>query len=95
MTNIYIPDSIYQRLPKLYLLLALLLMITPIGPAKWLVIAILLAGTVIITRWRRESREAEQLRRATEITEKYRARLKQSTGSEATGSEATDSVVVL
>ena len=76
--NIYIPDSIYERLPAIYLVLAVLLALTPVGPVKWLVIATLVAGTVVIRRRRRESREAEQLRRAAEITQKYRIRLKQA-----------------
>ena len=82
MINIYIPEPIYERLPKIYLILAALLALTPIGPIKWLAIPVLLATTVLIRRWRRESREAEQLRRAAEITQKYRSRLKHSAGTE-------------
>lgn len=90
MINIYIPSSIYERLPSIYMALAVGLFVTPLGPGKWLGIATLVAAAAIIRRWRRDCREAEQLRRAAEITRRYRERLSQSSAS-----EPTDSVEVL
>ena len=78
MSNIYLPDPIYDRLPKIYFVLAVLTLITPLGPVKWPLIIGLVAATFIVSHWRRTAREAEQARTAAAIMEKYRLQHKDS-----------------
>ena len=82
MLNIYLPDPIYARLPKIYVALAILMLFTPVGPLKWLLSGGLVAATLIVSRWRRAAREAEQAQTATAIMEKYRLRRKDAAREE-------------
>ncbi|MEM7349998.1 MAG: hypothetical protein AAF657_04275 [Acidobacteriota bacterium] len=70
--NIYLPEPIYTRLPKIYISLAVLLALTPLGTVKWLAVTGLLAAVFFVTRWRKNARDEEQARTAAAIMEKYR-----------------------
>ena len=72
MFNVYVPDFIYERLPKIYLLLALVLAVAPLWPAKWVAVAALLAVTVITRSRRQRYRERQREREMAAIMEKYR-----------------------
>ena len=72
MFNIYIPEVIYERLPKIYLILAAALIFAPFAPVKWLAIAGLISATAMIRRWRRVYREAERANEMMAMMEKYR-----------------------
>ncbi len=71
MSKIYLPDSIYERLPVLYIFLALLLIVTSLGPIKWLLIAALVVATMVVRRQRQAYRRAQRLRESNAIMEKY------------------------
>lgn len=73
MRTIHLPDSIYEHLPKVYLLLALLLLFTPLPAFKWLLIAALVVGTLWIKQHRRKFREERKLREFEATQRKYKA----------------------
>lgn len=69
MFNLYIPDAIYERLPLLYLLLALAvgLLPSPLAFAKWLTIGCLvLAATVTRSRRQKSRRRRRPVERPAE-----------------------------
>ncbi len=85
MSSIYLPDSIYERLPKIYLGLAVLLAVVPSTSVKWLAVAGLVLATVAITRRRRAYRDAELVARSTAMMQKYRQEPKESITSALRG----------
>ena len=74
MRNIHLPNAIYEHLPKIYLLLALLLIVTPLGAFKWLLVLGLVVGAALIRGRRRDYREALRLRALRARMKKYRSR---------------------
>jgi len=65
MFNIYLPRSIYERLPVIYLVLALVLVLLPLAPIKWVSIAALLLALAVTNKRRQASRGAGRLLAAT------------------------------
>ena len=53
MFSLYVPEPIYERLPKIYFLLAAVLMVAPLAPIKWIAIVALLLA-LAITRHQRQ-----------------------------------------
>ena len=71
MTNIHLPEPVYERLPLIYSILAALLAFSPLGTLKWTLIAGLVLATVVVKRRRSAYRDAEMIRTSTQIMEKY------------------------
>lgn len=67
MFNIYLPRPIYERLPVIYLILAVVLTILPLAPIKWVSIAALVLALMVTNQRRQANREAHRLRKATEV----------------------------
>ncbi len=72
MFNRYLPDTLYERLPHLYLIAAGVLALVPLAPLKWVAISALILATALTRRQRRVYREAERDREAVALMEKYR-----------------------
>ena len=64
MFNVYVPDPIYERLPKIYLLTALVLVATPLAQIKWMAVAALVIATMVTRHQRQIYREALRMREA-------------------------------
>ena len=47
MFNLYVPDRIYERLPRIYLLLAVVLVVAPLSQIKWTAVAALLLAMMV------------------------------------------------
>ena len=71
MNAIYLPEAVYERLPLIYLVLAALLAVLPLGAHKWALIAALVLAMVVIRRRRRKYREAERVRTSLSLMEKH------------------------
>lgn len=71
MFSIYLPDSIYEQLPKIYLLLALGLVFTPLASVKWVAITALAIALVLTKHQRQVYREGQKARNITLMREKY------------------------
>lgn len=62
MFNYYVPAPIYERLPKIYLALATVLALTPLGPIKWVPVAALLVLAMLTWSLRKKYREESRSR---------------------------------
>jgi len=81
MSRIHLPDSIYERLPVLYLMLATLLAVAATAPVKWLIIAVLVSAALLIKRRRRSYRDALRWQRAASFIDKYERRRREAKDS--------------
>ena len=81
MFNIHLPEPIYEHLPKFYILLAILLALTPMGGSKWWMVAALVVASVWIKRRRREYRQMIQLQELKRLARGYRQRRSETDSS--------------
>ena len=68
--SVYLPRSIYERLPFIYFVLAATLALTPFSGIKWVVIVGLLLAAITIKRQRTAYRKDRETQAAIELMEK-------------------------
>lgn len=75
--NVYLPKPLYEGLPWIYLLLAVLVAVATFGWVKWFLTAALILSSLTVLRRRRNHRNDERYRRAAALMHKYSVKRRQ------------------